>query len=203
LLEEQVFFSTSHLSSILYSATYALWHPKAYKYYKTNLDKLWEVYPHLAQQLFPRSIMPTVAFNLGKQVATEPHIDSRNCPFGWCTITALGDFDASKGGHLILWDLELILEFPAGACVCLPSALITHSNIPTSAGEKRMSFTQYCPGEIFRHIENGFTTDRRLNITDPAILLFRKDARKSRIEEGFRMFSTIEDLMKNPARGRI
>jgi len=144
--------------------------------------------------------MPTVAFNLGDQVATKKHIDSQNCPFGWCTITALGDFDASKGGHIVLWDLGLILEFPAGACVCLPSALVTHSNIPTNTCEIRMSFTQYCSGEIFRHIENGFTTDRKLEENDPAILLFRKNARKTRIEEGHEMFSKIEDLMKNRAR---
>lgn len=181
-------------------ATYALWHPKAYQYYKNNLNKLWEVYPDLTRHLFPRSIMPTVAFNLGSRVATRKHVDSQNCPFGWCTITALGDFDASKGGHLVLWDLNLILEFPAGACVCLPSSLITHSNIPTSLSETRMSFTQYCPGEIFRHIENGFRTDKTLEKTDPAILLFRKEIRKTRIKEGRQMFSTVKDLLKGPRR---
>ena len=199
--QRENFLLISHAYIAPPTATYALWHPKAYKYYKTNLDKLWEVYPHLAQRLFPRSIMPTVAFNLGNRVATKRHIDSRNCPFGWCTITALGDFDASKGGHLVLWDLRMILEFPAGACVCLPSALVAHSNIPTSESEIRMSFTQYCPGEIFRHIENGFTTDEILKISDPAIMLFRKFARETRAEEGYKMFSRVEDLLKNPARG--
>jgi hypothetical protein len=144
--------------------------------------------------------MPTVAFNLGNRVATKRHVDTGNCPFGWCTITALGDFDASKGGHLILWDLGLILEFPAGACICLPSALITHSNIPTNAIETRLSFTQYCSGEIFRHIENGFRTDGDLKKNDPAILLFREDARKTRIEEGYQMFSKMDTLIKSPAR---
>lgn len=138
--------------------------------------------------------MPSVAFNLGRQVATKKHIDVQNCPFGWCTITALGDFDATKGGHIILWDLKLVLEFPAGSCICLPSALITHSNIPTSSTETRMSFTQYCPGEIFRHIENGFRTDGNLEVHDPAILLFRKNCRKTRIEDGYKMFSKLMDL---------
>lgn len=178
------------------SATYALWHPKAYRYYHTNLNKLWEVYPHLAGQLFPRSIMPTAAFNLGNRVATKIHVDSQNCPFGWCTITALGDFDAAKGGHIVLWDLGVVLEFPAGACVCLPSALIAHSNIPIDESELRMSFTQYCSGEIFRHIENGFKTDGSLKISDPAIMAFRKEARKNRIKEGYTMFSKMEELME-------
>lgn len=142
--------------------------------------------------------MPSVAFNLGTRVATKKHVDSQNCPFGWCTITALGNFDASKGGHLLLWDLGMALEFPAGACICLPSALITHSNIPTSDGETRMSFTQYCSGEIFRFIENGFTTDSALAEDDHAILLFRINARKDRIKKGYEMFSNINDLMRSP-----
>lgn len=147
--------------------------------------------------------MPTVAFNLGNKVVTKKHIDTQNCPFGWCTITALGDFDATKGGHIILWDLGIIIEFSAGACVCLPSALITHSNIPTGDGEVRMSFTQYCAGEIFRHIENGFRTDKNLEENDPAILLFRKEVRKTRIQDGYAMFSKIEDLMEASGRERM
>lgn len=191
------FFSASNLFIL---ATYALWHPKAYRYYKTKLDKLWEGRPELGPRLFPRSIMPTAAFNLGDQVVTKKHIDSQNCPFGWCTITALGDFDASKGGHIVLWDLGVVLEFPAGACVCLPSALVTHSNIPTSAGEIRMSFTQYCAGEIFRYVENGLQTDKALEQGDPAIMLYQINFRETRIEEGYKMFSKVEDLAKNRAR---
>jgi hypothetical protein len=179
------------------TAVHALWHPKAYQYYHTNLNKLWEAYPELGRRLFPRSIMPSAAFNLGNRVITKKHIDSENCPFGWCTITALGNFDASKGGHIVLWNLGIVLEFPAGSCVCLPSALITHSNIPTDKNETRMSFTQYCPGEIFRYVENGFRTDRDMAKRDPAILAFRKNARKTRIEEGYAMFSGINDLMES------
>lgn len=180
-----------------YIAIYALWHPKAYQYYITNLEKLQEVYPDLPICLFPNSIMPSAAFNLGNRVATKKHIDGQNCPFGWCTITALGNFDASKGGHLILWDLGVVVEFPAGACICLPSALITHSNIPTGNGEERMSFTQYCSGEIFRYIENGFRTDGDMKLKDPAILSYRKEVRKSRMKDGYEMFSSINDLMKD------
>lgn len=190
-------FKTNEKISLNYLATYALWHPKAYRYYSANLTKLQEAYSDLPTRLFPRSIMPSAAFNLGNRVATNRHVDSQNCPFGWCTITALGDFDATKGGHLVLWDLGIIVEFPAGACICLPSALVTHSNIPTGDNEVRMSFTQYCSGEIFRHIENGFRTDKDMEEKDPAILLYRKEIRKSRMEVGYKMFSNIEDLMKD------
>lgn len=187
----------------IYSATFALWHPKGYKYYNDNLNKLGEIYPQLARRLFPRSIMPSAAFNLGNQVITKKHVDCQNCPFGWCTITSLGEFNGEKGGHIVLWDLKIVVEFPAGTCVCLPSALITHSNIPISKSESRMSFTQYCSGEIFRHIENGFRTDRSLRENDPAILLFRKEIRKTRIQDGYMMFSKLDDLINIHATKRI
>jgi hypothetical protein len=105
-------------------ATYALWHPKGYEYYKTNLNKLSDKYPDIAP-LFPRSIMPSISFNLSNCITTKKHIDSQNCSFGWCLVTALGNFDATKGGHLVLWEIGLILKFPAGACICLPSAHYT------------------------------------------------------------------------------
>ncbi|KAJ7695268.1 hypothetical protein B0H14DRAFT_2650629 [Mycena olivaceomarginata] len=55
----------------------------------------------------------------------------------------------TKGGHLILWDAKLILEFPPGTTILIPSAAIYHSNIPVAPGEHRFSFTQYTAGGIF------------------------------------------------------
>ena len=129
-----------------------------------------------------------VAFNLGSRVMTKRHTDPQNCLFGWCIITTLGNFDSTKGGHLILWELGLILEFPARACICLPSVIITHSNIPVQKGETRMSFTQYCSGEIFCYIENGCRTDKVLQWDDTAIHLFRLHARKTRLQEAIQCF---------------
>ncbi|KAF9031152.1 hypothetical protein BJ165DRAFT_1535483 [Panaeolus papilionaceus] len=176
-------------------ATFALWHPKAYSYYKTNLDKLYTHHPELGEPNFSRSILPKVAFNLGRNVWTFKHVDSQNCPFGWCCVTSLGSFDYTQGGHLILWELGIFLEFPAGYCICIPSALITHSNIPVNQEEKRMSFTQYCPGEIFRYIENGFMTDTALLKKDSSAYLRAQDLRQNRVKEGYDKFSCIEHLL--------
>jgi hypothetical protein len=89
----------------------------------------------------------------------------------------------------------LILEFPTEVCICSPSALITHSNIPTNESETRLSFTQYYLGEIFQFIENGFKTDRMLKLENPDLFSVRAKARGTRIKEGYAMFSKMQDLM--------
>lgn len=71
-------------------------------------------------------------------------------------MTALGTYDYKKGGHLILWDCHLVIEFPPGCTILLPSAILTHSNVEILPGEKRYSFTQYNAGGLFRWVENGF-----------------------------------------------
>jgi hypothetical protein len=67
---------------------------------------------------------------------TFPHLDFANLAWGWCAITALGDFDPDKGGHLILWDLKLIIRFPPGSTILIPSTLIHHSNTSIHPHEK-------------------------------------------------------------------
>ncbi|KAI0043347.1 hypothetical protein FA95DRAFT_1469723, partial [Auriscalpium vulgare] len=61
---------------------------------------------------FSNSIFPTATFNFGPQVTTSLHRDHLNVPYGWCAVTALGSYDHRRGGHLILWELGLVIEFP-------------------------------------------------------------------------------------------
>jgi hypothetical protein len=105
---------------------------------------------------FQRSVFAAVTYNLGPQTVCERHFDSANLAFGWCAVTALGRFDSEKGGHLILWELGLVVEFPAGSTIFLPSAVVSHSNVPIAQGETRYSFTQYAAGALFQWVESGF-----------------------------------------------
>lgn len=57
---------------------------------------------------------------------------------------------------MVLWDLRLVIEFPPGSTVLLPSAIIAHSNTPITQGETRYSFAQYTAGGLFRWVENNF-----------------------------------------------
>ncbi|KAF7371232.1 hypothetical protein MSAN_00758900 [Mycena sanguinolenta] len=138
------------------TAVFANWALFVYKYYVIHMRQFYGRNPHLKRP-FLNSIWSACTFNLGPQTCALGHRDFANLSFRMCAITALGDFDYRKGGHLILWDCRLILEFPPGCTILIPSAILYHSNIPVAAGEWRYSFTQYTAGGIFCWVRHGFT----------------------------------------------
>ncbi|KAJ7779983.1 hypothetical protein B0H16DRAFT_1300216, partial [Mycena metata] len=144
---------------------------------------------------FARSVFAACTFNFGPHAITVPHLDFGNLSWGWCAITALGWFDPDVGGHLILWDLKLVIRFPPGSTILLPSAIIRHSNVPVAAHERRYSFTQYTASGLFRWIRNGFRTEEAYEST---VTSDEKRARQQenggRWEKGVAMYSTLEDL---------
>ncbi|KAJ7650504.1 hypothetical protein FB45DRAFT_974371 [Roridomyces roridus] len=96
---------------------------------------------------FPRSAFAACTFNF-MNVVTEKHLDFGNMAAG-----------LYRGGHLILWELKLIICFPPGSTILVPSSIVTHSNTLIAPGEIRHSFTQYTAGALFRWASNGNTTD--------------------------------------------
>ncbi|KAJ7448727.1 hypothetical protein FB451DRAFT_1187544 [Mycena latifolia] len=79
--------------------------PLLHQYYASTLDSLceWDAAEKRAKHLwrnFTRafSVFSTVTFNFGPATVTFPHIDFGNLAWGWCAITALGDFDPDRGG---------------------------------------------------------------------------------------------------------
>ncbi|KAJ7144739.1 hypothetical protein C8R43DRAFT_891310 [Mycena crocata] len=144
---------------------------------------------------FARSVFAACTFNFGPRAITVPHLDFANLSWGWCAITALGFFDADLGGHLILWDLKLVIRFPPGSTILIPSALIRHSNVPVGTSERRYSFTQYTAGGLFRWIRNGFQTDEAFQraATDEQRASRAADA-ANRWETGVSMYSTVNSF---------
>lgn len=123
--------------------------------------------PHL-RRTFNNSPFGTTTFNFGPQVCTVPHKDLKNLSWGWCAITSLGSYDHTKGGHLVLWDLKIAVEFPPHSTIFIPSAIIEHSNTAIQPTESRMSITSYNSAGLFRWIAYGFRPKRlaeRLGIT--------------------------------------
>ncbi|KAJ7851883.1 hypothetical protein B0H13DRAFT_2207019 [Mycena leptocephala] len=141
--------------------------PDLHEFYHHNLDDLctWDSVQdrakHIVRNFANRlSVFATATFNFGPATVTLPHLDFRNLAWGWCTITALGDFDPNLGGHLVLWDLRMIIRFLPGSTILLPSAILRHSNTRICAHEMCFSFTQFTPAGLFRWVYNGYRTDK-------------------------------------------
>lgn len=133
----------------------ATWIPELHSYYAYTLNVLHNHNPSL-MRIFPTSIFSATTYNLGPQTVCFKHTDFANLAFGMCAMMALGDFDPKKWGHLILWDCGLVIEFPPGSTILIPSATISHSNANISHSEHQYSFMQYTARGLFCCIENGF-----------------------------------------------
>jgi hypothetical protein len=119
-----------------------------------------------------------------------------NVPFGWCAVQALGPFDSTQGGHLILWDLKLVIEFPSGATILIPSATISHSNVPVQQGDERASFTQFTAGGLIRYVDNGFRTEKELAAEDPEEYERIWKLKDTRWQMGLGLLSTVDELLE-------
>ncbi|RDB19447.1 hypothetical protein Hypma_013505 [Hypsizygus marmoreus] len=145
---------------------------------------------------FDRSVFAAATFNLGPITMTCPHLDQGNLAWGWCAITALGTFDANRGGHMVLWDLGLVIQFLPGSTILISSAILKHSNVKVPEGEIRCSFTQYTAGGLLRYAYNGFWMDKTvLACADKAEMDRRKMDRQRRWADGLDMFSSIDKLL--------
>ncbi|KAL0057904.1 hypothetical protein AAF712_015440 [Marasmius tenuissimus] len=157
------------------------------------MSALLEKYPEL-ETPFSGVVFAAFAVNFGPKTVCLPHRDSKNLAFGWCAITALGNFDYTKGGHLVLWDLRIVIEFPPGSTIFIPSALICHFNTAIGDDEERFSFTCYSAGGIFRWVDHGFQRETDYRKTAEAKSDAHLDA--TRWDRGVCYFSTIEELKK-------
>ena len=144
---------------------------------------------------WPNTPWASTALNFGPQTVCCKHADYGNLAFGWCCITALGDYDYTQGGHLVLWDLKLVVEFPPGSTILIPSSAVHHSNTRIQPSERRYSFTQYTAGGLFRWRDNYFQTVEKhrssLTTEDGAALLIKLS---SQLEFGLSLYSTVSEL---------
>ncbi|TDL21298.1 hypothetical protein BD410DRAFT_724625 [Rickenella mellea] len=169
------------------------WAPRLYQRYLRNMDAIRTNDPSL-QPIFDNSVFASATVNFGPNVACFPHVDDHNLAHGWCAITALGEFDPTQGGHLVLWDLNLIIEFPAGSTILIPSATLRHSNIPTRDGEMRASFTTYSAGGLFRWVAYGHQSQEDFEREDPEGWRAMEANREERGQEAVGDYSTLSEL---------
>ncbi|KAK7457915.1 hypothetical protein VKT23_010262 [Stygiomarasmius scandens] len=143
--------------------------PKVYTLYRNVLDALKEENADLDIN-FEECCFAAAAINFRK-ACTFRHRDFLNLLFGLCAVFSLGDFDYKKGGHLILWDLGLIVEFPPGCVILIPSAMIEHSNTALRMKDVRHSITFFSASGLFRWVHNGGMSDKDFVASAPPDVL--------------------------------
>ncbi|PPR08060.1 hypothetical protein CVT24_010958 [Panaeolus cyanescens] len=177
------------------TSAFATWAPDLYAYYVKYAQKLYSKYPKLKRP-FSMSAYSAVTYNTGPWVECFPHVDIANLPFGWCAVTALGDYDPTQGGHLVLWNLGLVIEFPPGSLILFPSATIVHSNTSIQQHERRYSFTHYTAGGLFGWVDQGFQTLVALEQSlakKPKEMKAWKEERAKRWQFGLSLLPVLEE----------
>ncbi|KAL0565224.1 hypothetical protein V5O48_016805 [Marasmius crinis-equi] len=171
---------------------FACWAPELFAYYQIITNTLLQSQPELRLP-FDNSIFAAFTVNFGPRTICLPHRDQKNLAFGWCAITSLGRFNWKKGGHLILWELGIVIEFPPGTIILVPSAIVCHSNTSIASDEDRYSFTMYSAGGLFRWVEHGFQLEYKYQQTRQAVL--DAVANSTCWATGLSLFSTYEELV--------
>ncbi|KAJ3777746.1 hypothetical protein FB446DRAFT_633391 [Lentinula raphanica] len=173
------------------SNAFAMWSPNLYQLYADYMKQLVDMVPNLVFN-WKDSIFACCTLNFGPQTTTIPHLDLKNYMYGWCAVTALGDFDFRKGGHLVLWDLGVVVEFPPGWTMLIPSAYLYHSNTEIGPGETRYSITQYTAGGLFRLVDDKGVP--RINMTKREVKASKKLQRERRTQ-ALNRYITVDQLL--------
>ncbi|TRM64738.1 hypothetical protein BD626DRAFT_399710, partial [Schizophyllum amplum] len=172
------------------------WGPRLMRFYRKYGRRLRARHPHLKRN-FRHSAWAAITINHGPRTITLPHRDFSNVPWGWCPITALGRFDYRRGGHLILWDLRLVIQFPPGSTIIIPSSVLTHSNVAIGRHEKRFSITQYTAGGLIRWVDQGFRKkEDYIAALSPSQRAAQAAEAKTRYCDGLALYSTLDELRK-------
>jgi len=88
----------------------------------------------------------------------------------------------------------LVIEFPSGSDIIIPSSTLAHGNTPIQPGEWRVSFTQYCSGGLFRWVAYGFRTLKDCALKKPKLKAKVDGKAGSRWEKALGRFSKVDEL---------
>ncbi|KJA29421.1 hypothetical protein HYPSUDRAFT_517945 [Hypholoma sublateritium FD-334 SS-4] len=179
------------------SSSLALYAPKLYSHCRAKLNTLPVQFPRLAP-FFPDSskVFPATAFDLGPGTSAQKNRTALNHPYGWSATQAFGQFDPTKGGQLVFWEPRLIVQFPPGALVLHPAAMITVTTTPVNEGETRTSMTQYIPASLFQYVESGFRSAKELKVHNAVVHQGDSKSGADKWRMGLDLFTTLDELPK-------
>lgn len=177
---------------------FAIYFPELYKEYAETLGELYDADPAL-REIFAGGVWPALSLNFPPNAYTKLHTDAGNKANGMCPIFSLGDFDPTEGGHLVLPDVKLVVEFPPGSLIFIPSGTLRHGNIPVRPWESRTSWTQYAAGGLFRWMRYGRCSWETLKKTNKSLADAELARRAQAWEEAVASFPSVQSLFDRAA----
>jgi hypothetical protein len=171
--------------------------PKGFLWVRNAVKTIVTYYSALGYQVirpFARSIWPAVTYNLLPWPEVLDHTDGGNAVCIPCSVSPQGPYDADRSAHFILFDLFLLIRFPAGSTIHICSGGMCHGTTPIHEDDKRSCIIQYCAGGLQRHIDYGFRTEEELRKTKPALLRKIMRGGEERIRQAVKLFSTAASL---------
>ncbi|KAI0093363.1 hypothetical protein BDY19DRAFT_883127 [Irpex rosettiformis] len=172
-------------------SSFACYFPKVYREYVTLFTRFARRYPGFEPPFY--SHFAAMSTNHGR-AQTYLHLDEMNKANGICPIFNTGNFDPVRGGHLILPQLGIVVEFPPGTVMLIPSATLVHGNVAIQEHEERESITMYTAGGLFRWAKYGFRTEKDFSLQNPDGMAAELKDRKGRWMRAINQFSTPESI---------
>lgn len=189
---------SSHLVPCLFNidepdlGSFAQFFPKAFERAEATMRTVHDEQPKLSRNFY-NSVYPMASFNFVDAVC-DPHLDVHDDPCVPCVVRADGTYDYKRGGHFLLLDLGLVIEFPPGTSILVSSAAFEHGNCRIAEGEERSSWTQYMHGGMTRYVEYGCRLEGDLS---PLELQRMKEKNRARPVENLELFSTKASLVSD------
>lgn len=112
-------------------------------------------------RVFPDSVF--CATTLSHSNSADPAI---TCPDreGIFSLTTGGSYDYHHGGHLVVSNHDLVIEFPPCSTILFSSTSVTLNWLPVSPGETRGFMTQFTESKTLTNVHRG--PDMFSHITD-------------------------------------
>ncbi|KAJ7719392.1 hypothetical protein B0H16DRAFT_1336722, partial [Mycena metata] len=150
-------FSNTSIQRVAGLATcvFSIFAKHLYDYYSQVVTRYEGAYTGASHPLW-FGVFSAATFHLGPKIYRAMEHD---LAWGWTAITALGDYHPGQGGHIILWDLNLVVHFPPGATILLPRALVRYSFVKIRPDETRYTLIQFTPAPIINFSINGGASD--------------------------------------------
>ncbi|KAJ3724641.1 hypothetical protein C8R42DRAFT_577592 [Lentinula raphanica] len=160
--------------------------PKLHRFLENLLEKILVDNPDLTR-MFAGCCYGACHVNL-LSACTRPHQDYFNVLFAMYCAFSVGSFDHTRGGHLIAWEFGVVTEFPPGTAIFLPSAWVTHANVPIESHERRSSIAFFMSSGLARWYQNGYMSDKSFQeLATARQLQAWKEARSKLWETGLEM----------------